>query len=141
MDISQLIVHHSASFQTATFEMIEGWHTAHKRDGGRGWREIGYHWVIEADGKRRFGRPLTRAGAHCPPNAGRLGVCVVGDNTGELGCSWTNDQIMALVSLVKDVRTLMPWVTVHRHSEFRATKCPGLSDQSWNRIRQLWGDS
>ncbi len=154
MDITQLVVHHSASARATTFEAIEYWHTAHKTEGGRGWREIGYHWVILADGTRRFGRPMTRAGAHCPPNAGRLGVCIVGDNTDDIGLhhpansafldegqGWTSDQIMNLVDLVKDVRTLMPWVTVHRHSEFRATKCPGLSDQSWNRIRRLWGDS
>ncbi len=122
--ITHLVIHHSASKPNTRFETIRRWHTAPKPK-GRGWSAIGYHHVILGDGSIRVGRPLTERGAHAPPNKGRIGVCVVGDNTVD-GHGWTAAQIEALEDYVAAVRVLYPGITVVGHSSTKATACPGL---------------
>lgn len=138
MRFEYLIVHHSAGIRSATMEDIEAIHTDPRKK-PRPYSSIGYHWVIEEDGIRRMGREFPRTGAHCPPNEGKLGVCLPGDNTGVNGQPWTTDQEMGLWQLVHDLRNLMPWLTIARHSEFRQTECPGLSEHVWRSLMLQWG--
>ena len=57
--INLIVLHHSASpRETTNASMIRSWHLA------RGWNDIGYHRVIEADGQIMDGRPVQRRGAH-----------------------------------------------------------------------------
>ncbi len=126
-EIEELIVHHSASPPSTTFEDIVAWHTKPKPE-GRGWAFVGYHRVILLDGSIREGRPITIRGAHAPPNKGRLGVCVVGDNT-KSGQGWTVDQIAALRRFVSAVRIVIPQIRVAGHKDVMRpgyTACPGL---------------
>lgn len=45
----------------------------------KGWRDIGYHYVVFADGRVERGRPISVAGAHCyGHNAHSIGVAYVG---------------------------------------------------------------
>ncbi len=45
----------------------------------RGFRDIGYHFLVLLDGTIQQGRPLAEAGAHCTGhNANSIGVCYVG---------------------------------------------------------------
>lgn len=129
--IERLIVHHSASPLTTTFEQIVEWHTKPKPQ-GNGWPFIGYHWVILVDGTIRVGRPMNIRGAHAPPNKGRLGVCLIGDNTEE-GEGWTFEQIAMLRRHVDAVRLLVPSIVVSGHRDVMApghTVCPGLDVRS-----------
>lgn len=124
--VSMLVVHHSASPLSTTFEDIVAWHTKPKPE-GRGWDAIGYHWIILADGSYRVGRPFNFRGAHAPPNRGRLGICVVGNNTVD-GDGWTFEQIATLRRMVVAVRLLVPGVHVAGHRELMRpgyTECPG----------------
>jgi N-acetylmuramoyl-L-alanine amidase len=75
MRVNKLVVHHSASLRaTTTRDMIEEWHLQ------RGFKSIGYHKVIEADGAIKDGRSEEKMGAHAlGANANSLGVCVVGN--------------------------------------------------------------
>ncbi len=119
--ITTLVIHHSASGRdTTTLEMIEHWHI-----NNRGWKSIGYHYVIEGSGIIRIGRRLPETGAHAPPNADRIGVCATGDNTvtGEL---WGSEQIAALHTVVNAVKLLLPWIVVKGHRDVGNTECPGL---------------
>lgn len=118
--IKQLVIHHSASRTSTTFRTIKRWHVE-----GRGWPDIGYHHVITGDGTIKAGRPMHLSGAHAPPNRGRLGVCVVGDNTVE-GRGWTSAQIKALRKYVAAVRQLYPDIEVCGHRDTKQTECPGL---------------
>ena len=121
--ITTLVIHHSASGRdTTTLGEISHWHI------DRGWKDIGYHYVIEGSGIVRIGRRLPETGAHAPPNADRIGVCVTGDNTvtGEL---WNAEQIAALHTLVNALRVVVPWIEVTGHRDVMApgyTECPGL---------------
>ncbi|MEE9129297.1 MAG: N-acetylmuramoyl-L-alanine amidase [Phycisphaerales bacterium] len=129
--IDRLVIHHSASPLITSFEDIVAWHTKPKPE-GRGWPFIGYHWVILADGSMRVGRPMNVRGAHAPPNRGRLGVCLVGNNVQD-GEGWTIEQIGALRRHIDAVRLLIPDVVVSGHRDVMPaghTVCPGLDVRS-----------
>ena len=65
--INEIIIHCSDTQEgcDVTAKDIRRWHTTPKEKGGRGWRDIGYHYVIRLDGTIELGRPLEKAGAHC----------------------------------------------------------------------------
>lgn len=126
--IEALIVHHSASPRdTTTLEKIREWHKA------RGFDDIGYHWVIEADGALKSGRQIIYQGAHAlGANSGTWGVCVVGDNT-KASEAWNAAQEDALIGLIRRLRVMLPAIRIHGHREVGTTKteCPGLDFQAW----------
>ena len=125
--LSRIVVHHSASpRETTTAALIDGWHRAREWDG------IGYHYVIEADGRIVPGRPLDVVGAHVAgQNQLSVGICVVGDNT-RSGEEWSGPQSRALGVLVTALDNVLgrPLMVV-RHCDLAATQCPGLSDAKW----------
>lgn len=77
--IHSIHVHHSDSHENTTMEQIRAWHVF-----GNGWRDIGYHCVIERTGLQRHARPIWVVGAHDGgENWGTLGVCVAGKFDGD----------------------------------------------------------
>lgn len=73
--ITLIIIHCSATPEGKdyTVEDIDRWHKA------RGWKCIGYHYVIYRDGSIHKGRPDEMVGAHCVNhNKHSIGVCYVG---------------------------------------------------------------
>lgn len=58
---------------------VRAYHLRPAREGGKGWKDIGYHRYIEFDGTIRQGRPDVAPGAHCEGfNANTLAICVSG---------------------------------------------------------------
>lgn len=98
------------------------WHKA------RGFRTIGYHYVVRLDGRVEKGRPEDEIGAHClGQNARSIGVCYVGGiDSGSLQPKDTRTaaQRTALRRLVTELRQRYPGATVHGHNEFAAKACP-----------------
>ncbi len=116
-----LVIHHSATPLDVTAADIKHYHinTNH-------WVDIGYHYVIEAGGEVVVGRKLPRLGAHAPPNEGRIGICLVGDNT-KRKSEWTFQQKHSAVELVGALLFAMPWLSLERHCDVMApghTVCP-----------------
>ena len=73
--IKELIVHCSATPEGKDFTVadIDHWHKA------RGFRCIGYHYVVYRDGSIHKGRPDSDIGAHCQGhNATSIGICYIG---------------------------------------------------------------
>lgn len=73
--ILEIIVHCTATFpeQRVTVADITRWHKQ------RGWKTIGYHYVVDQDGNVFPGRPLEQAGAHClDHNKNSIGVVYCG---------------------------------------------------------------
>ena len=59
--ITEIIIHCSATIEGKDYTVadIDRWHRA------RGFRKIGYHYVIYRDGSIHAGRPISETGAHC----------------------------------------------------------------------------
>ncbi len=121
--IRLIVVHHSASNPaTTSVSTIQKWHAARFKLG------IGYHRVIERDGFVMDGRRIQRRGAHAPPNANRLGICVVGWNGSEEHprWAWNNTQWNSLVGELTYWCDRFPMALVCGHNQTKATLCPGL---------------
>ena len=116
--INEIIVHCSATPEGRdyTIAQIRQWHLQ------RGFRDIGYHYVIYRDGTIHTGRPVAQAGAHCTGhNAHSIGVCYVGgvakDNKTPKDTR-TEAQKKSLANLLKRLHELYPKATLHGHREF-----------------------
>ena len=127
--IDHIVIHHSGSPLSTTAAEIRKWHL------GRGWKDVGYHFVIEGGGMLVPGRPLETKGAHVRGhNASTLGICVVGDNTSDRN-KWSMTQILKLDAVVQVLQCVHPDALVcgHRDMPDTSTECPGLD------IRKLLG--
>src|SRR3990167_627826 len=126
--IRAVVIHHSATPRSATFESIKQYHTRDK-----GWTDIGYHYVILGDGTLRYGRTLPRMGAHAiGRNIDTVGVCLVGDNT-KPSEAWVPEQLATLRRLLEALRLVFPGIILLRHADAYAqhkTECPGISDKA-----------
>jgi len=77
-----MIVLHQTGTATGTVESIRRYHMAPPPN-GKGWKDIGYHYLLYADGSVHKGRPNSQVGAHCQgDNATSLGICCVGAGDG-----------------------------------------------------------
>ena len=122
-DIRYLVFHHSASGLNTTCAEIREWHL------DKGWKDIGYSYVIESTGKLRVGRGLrTHLAANPPHNQDSIAVCIVGDNCCE-GHEWTQASINTAQRLTSAITLLIPSIEVTTHREIGSTKtaCPGMS--------------
>ena len=126
--IECIVVHHSASPRSTTFDQIRHWHMVEREDP---FDDIGYHFVIGAGGGVHRGRDLDVDGAHVAgQNSETIGICVTGDNTRKEH-QWNPTQRTALLTLVGSLRVILGYKPVIRHSDLAATKCPGLDGPAW----------
>lgn len=121
--IDKIIVHCTATpaGREVTVADVRAWHKA------RGFRTIGYHYLVYLDGTVHAGRRESEVGAHClGQNARSIGVCYVGglDAAGQPRDTRTAAQRRALRELVGSLRRRYPNATVHGHREFAAKACP-----------------
>ena len=105
-NIDSIVIHCSATRagQDVRAADIDKWHKE------RGFKMIGYNYVIDLDGTVEIGRPLTMDGAHCntsgtsgkPYNKHSIGICYVGglDEKGDPADTRTDAQKIALANLV-----------------------------------------
>lgn len=105
---------------------IRRWHVQE-----RGWRDIGYHWVIDRDGAVAPGRQETEIGAHVEGhNAGTIGICLLGgygartDDPFEK--NFTAAQKAAMVRLIGEIKGRAPIRKVSGHNDYAAKACPGF---------------
>ena len=105
---------------------IRQWHIEE-----RGWRDIGYHWVIRRDGTVENGRDEDVIGAHClNHNARSIGVCLVGGLSQDgkrPEDNFTEAQFVSLAKLIHQLRARSPEASIHGHSEFASKACPVFS--------------
>ena len=121
--INKIIVHCSATKEGSNISAatIDQWHK------DRGWRGIGYHYVVALDGTIEYGRSIYDTGAHVRNhNKGSIGICYIGG----LGSSMepkdtrTQEQKESLLLLLKTLKKMHPAATIHGHNEFAAKACP-----------------
>ena len=103
---------------------------------GRGWNDIGYHFLVDRAGNIYQGRPETVIGAHVGgANTGNIGVCLLGCyHPPEASCFQTitpesRQSIVELFSWVSDTYGQSPTVLLGHRDYFGTTACPG--DNVW----------
>lgn len=134
--IDSIVIHCSATPEgrAVTVAEIRQWHRA------RGWRDIGYHYVIYPDGSIHAGRPVTEQGAHCTGhNATSIGICYVGGCAAD-GKTPKDTRTEAQRRSMYDLcRRLMAEYNIkadhiYGHNQFAQKACPSFNVGDW--IRQ-----
>lgn len=121
--INYIIIHCSAikPTQTSGAREIDSWHRA------RGWRCIGYHYVIRRNGIVERGRPDSAIGAHCQGyNAESIGICYEGglNLLGQPADTRTEAQKSSMLELLKELKRKYPEAVICGHNEFSNKACP-----------------
>lgn len=103
---------------------IDRWHKQ------RGWRMIGYHWLVQLDGTIERGRPEKQQGAHVKGhNKGTIGVVYVGGCDADMKPkdTRTDEQKRALRCLLIDIKRRCPTYEIVGHCDLDSGKaCPSF---------------
>lgn len=129
-DITRIIIHCSATIGDASVKDIDQWHRA------RGWREIGYHYVIRRNGDIEVGRSLDKVGAHCKGhNYDSIGICLAGgiDKLSRSVDNFTFSQKKSLTSMITLLQSIKP-LKVYGHNEFSDKDCPCMDLSQWQSL-------
>ena len=131
-EIKKLIIHCSATKPSMDIgaEDIRGWHK------GKGWDDIGYHYVIRRNGKVEKGRDVSIAGAHAKGhNFNSIGICLVGgiDNDSKADDNYNLKQYNALIQLISFLEITFPIDDVLGHRDLPSVNksCPCFYVRAW----------
>ena len=131
-EIKNIIVHCSATREgddSINAEVIDQWHKK------RGWKGIGYHFVVLIDGSIETGRMINKCGAHTKGmNCSSIGVCYIGgveserneDGKYEAKDTRTPEQIATLLELLRLLKKIYPEAKINGHRDFAAKACPSF---------------
>jgi len=138
----RITIHHTAGGTTDKFKghetirAIQKFHqdapvkddSGKRIGGGRGFKDIGYHYIIAPDGSVYEGRPETVIGAHVTnDNTGNVGISLYGNFDTEKP-TW--EQIDTLPQLIAEIsaRWVIPTTRVFIHKQRdTSTDCPGAN--------------
>ena len=125
--INKIIVHCTATQESkdVSVDEVRRWHLK------RGWRDIGYHFLIQRDGTVDEGRPIEQSGAHTKGhNWDSIGVAYVGGVEDEKKKGkWiakdtrTEAQKESLVDLLCQLKDSYGGI-VYGHNNFSSKSCP-----------------
>lgn len=135
LPVEHITVHHdgmtpfTATDYASSAARIELYRNGHR---GRGWGDIGYHYVVDREGRIWEGRSLKWQGAHVKNrNEGNLGILVMG-NFDEQAPS--EKQLAALErhlrACMRRYKVPVSRVRTHREWDGAQTACPGKSLQT-----------
>jgi len=136
--IDEIIIHCAATPEHKPFTTadITRWHNE------RGFRTIGYHYVILLDGIVEQGRPVKEVGAHClGHNSNSIGICYIGgvDKNNKPKDTRTPAQRKALISLCKQLLAKYPHIKkISGHNQYANKACPSF-DVRKDELGQLLG--
>lgn len=122
--INFIVIHCSAvrPGQQSSAADIDHWHRS------RGWKGIGYHFVVRRDGTVEPGRPIEQVGAHVKwHNKYSIGICYEGglDAAGRPTDTRTPEQRKALCELVERLHKRFSKALIVGHHDLDPTKpCP-----------------
>lgn len=128
-----IAIHHSAGPASQSVESIAQFHVT-----ARGWGGIGYHFVIEQDGKINYVGDLNLGRAHVGGlNDKYIGVCMVGNFMEDRVP--TDKQLQACHMLCREFienessrfPNVNDWEDMKPHGELGSTACPGSTRSEW----------
>lgn len=123
--IDTVILHCSATRkgQPCNAQIIDRWHR------NRGWKGIGYHFVLLENGDVEFGRPLTWQGAHAKGyNETSVGVVYIGGVDDELQPMDTMNVLQenAFRELFCNLEAVLGPLALIGHNEVSSKACPSF---------------
>lgn len=129
--VTEIILHASATRPdwmagqslAAKVEEIRRWHKAND------WRDIGYHYIIDRDGKWAAGRPENVVGAHVKGrNTGTIGICLLGGFGGSADDTFddhfTPQQRATAWKLIRAIAGRTDIRRVSGHNQYAVKACP-----------------
>lgn len=138
--LTEIIVHCTATRPTwmgnnTTAEKVAEVRRWHAQD--RGWRDIGYHFLIDRNGTIAHGRPLEQTGSHVRNrNTGTIGVALVGGHGSsaddKFAENFTPAQDSALRGLIDRLRAQHGTLALSGHNQWAAKACPGFNVPAWH---------
>lgn len=141
--INLIVIHCSATPPTMDIgaATIRRWHTDPPPK-GRGWKDIGYHYVIRRGGLTEIGRDvdhdgntLEEVGAHVAyANAHSVGICMVGgvNAANKPENNFTQRQWDSLIATLLELVAKYPKVRICGHHDLDAGKaCPSFKVSDW----------
>ena len=116
-EVNQIVIHCTATKENKYFDVcdIDRWHKQ------RGFKEIGYHYLILLDGTIQVGRNEIEVGAHVKGfNKHSIGVSYVGglDSNGKAKDTRTEEQKRALILLLIDLKARYNDAEILGHRDF-----------------------
>ena len=128
-EINSVILHCTATKEgiDVSLDTIKNWHL------GRGFSDVGYHYVISLDGKIVLGRNVFTQGAHTSSkNEKSIGVAYVGglDKDGNPKDTMTLYQDISFMRLFEALSVTFGNLELHGHNEYSNKACPSFDVQS-----------
>lgn len=129
--IDLIIIHCTATPEGrhVTVTDVTEWHKQ------KGFKTIGYHYLIGLNGEIWKGRDENEIGAHCEGhNATSIGICYVGGLAKDgvtAKDTRTKKQSDTLVKLTKELKAKYTSAVIHGHNEFASKACPSFNVQQW----------
>lgn len=124
--VKYIIVHCSATpaGRDVSAAQIRQWHKQ------RGFKDIGYHFVVRLDGTVENGRPVDMVGAHClGKNKCSIGVCYVGGVKKDgvtAADTRTPEQKASIKHLLTKLKRIYPDAEIRSHRDFASKACPSF---------------
>jgi len=120
--IERIVIHctDTPAGRICTVEEITRWHKA------RGFRTIGYHFIVQPNGDVHYGRPIEDVGAHAKGfNNTSIGIVYAGGWKGK--DTRTPEQLYTLRGLVAGLQAVFRDAKVMGHRDLDDKKlCPGF---------------
>lgn len=126
----KITIHNTAGHYPTTYEdavteiqVIQEYHQE-----GRGWIDIGYHFLVDPGGDIFEGRPILAVGAHVANNnTDNVGISVMGNYQPPVSNEFTEQSISAIITLVKYIedKYKITKTYFYAHRDLAATDCPG----------------
>lgn len=136
----EIILHCAATAEGKSFTAAD----IDKMHKQRGFKKIGYHYVIQLNGKVEKGRDEKETGAHClNHNSKSIGINYIGGLAKDGKTpkdTRTPAQKEAMYKLVDDVmkRYNIPLSNVHGHYEFANKACPCFKIETFRKEFNEW---
>ena len=121
--INEIIIHCTATeyYLPVKKTHLFKWHVVE-----RGFKDIGYHYVIDQCGNIIRCRPVAEVGAHCKGhNSKSIGICYVGGLKNDMPADTrTLEQKESLHQLIQGLCITFPIIKITGHDEYSNKSCP-----------------
>lgn len=120
--INKIIIHCTATPLETSFVSIRHYHLS------LGYKDVGYHYLIDRFGYIHYGRSLEQVGAHCKgQNRDSIGIALIGGLDGKF--DFTRKQILCLINIVDNLQIRFNnKLFVYGHNDFTKNKtCPNFN--------------